>query len=147
MSTRASFTSEPDGVVDLRDFRRFRDAWLLRCQIAPEAGCPTVTSIALDGAASHPKRDLNGDGCILLAGPGANQTCPSELTFPRFDFNGDGGISRYDLAVVALRSDGMPAAGPQEASSMTEELPRNAAPTSSDRPIPPEVCLPKPRST
>jgi hypothetical protein len=120
VSTTAGFTSDPDGVVDLRDFRRFRDAWLLRCQIDSEAGCPTVSSIALDGAVDHPKRDLNGDGCILLARPQVNQTCPSELTFPRFDFNGDGGISRNDASPVALRPDGTPAAGPGEASSMTD---------------------------
>src|SRR5690606_3786343 len=45
-TTEGAFT-EPDGRVDMRDFRRWRDAWLDRCMISPEAGCPS--GISLDG--------------------------------------------------------------------------------------------------
>lgn len=63
-----------DGVVDMRDFRRFRD-WLL----VTEGGG------ALDGAADHVKRDLNLDGWVRE---------PADEVYPRADFNGDGRIDR-----------------------------------------------------
>jgi LPXTG-motif cell wall-anchored protein len=119
-ATEPGYMTDPDGEIDLRDFRRFRDAWLLRCQIDPEAGCPNLASIALDGLGDHPKRDLNGDGCVLLEVPGTKQVCPSELTFPRFDFNGDGTISRNASVLVPLRADGSPAPGPSDAKPMTD---------------------------
>ena len=37
LSRFAGERSAPDGFVDLRDFRRFRDAWLAGCTDAPEA--------------------------------------------------------------------------------------------------------------
>lgn len=63
-----------DGRVDMRDFRRLRD-WLLA-----QRGMGS-----LDGAAGHPKRDLNGDGIVEE---------PALEHYPRGDFNGDG---RLDL--------------------------------------------------
>ncbi len=69
-----------DGAVDMADFRAFRDALL-----ALEGRG------ALDGPPDHPKRDLNGDGCVHGAQPG----CPyPERVYPRFDFNGDGVLDR-----------------------------------------------------
>ncbi len=80
----------PDGVVDMRDFRRFRDAWLQQCQTDPEVGCPAT--ISLDGAPDHPKRDLNLDGCVHAGSD--DDGCPTpEATDARVDFNGDGEIS------------------------------------------------------
>jgi len=71
-----------DGNIDMRDFRAFRDALLYSEGLQRN----------LDGAADHPKKDLNGDGCVHEADPGA---CPyPESLYPRFDFNGDGIISR-----------------------------------------------------
>ena len=117
-STTPGRSSEADGSIDLRDFRRFRDAWLLRCLISPEAGCPTA--IDLDGDPEHPKFDLNADGCVARSVPAVEQTCPSELTFPRFDFNGDGDVSLTRRARVPLQADGSPAADPSAATEMTD---------------------------
>lgn len=65
-----------DGGIDMADFRRFRDAVL---QVEAPAG------LALDGGATHPKRDLNQDGVVGPLG---------ENVYPRADFNGDGLIDR-----------------------------------------------------
>jgi subtilisin family serine protease len=71
-----------DGNIDMRDFRAFRDALLYA-----EGKLKN-----LDGAPNHPKKDLNGDGCVHDADP---KTCPiPENAYARFDFNGDGLISR-----------------------------------------------------
>jgi subtilisin family serine protease len=71
-----------DGNIDMRDFRAFRDALLYA-----EGKLKN-----LDGAPNHPKKDLNGDGCVYDADP---KTCPiPENAYARFDFNGDGLISR-----------------------------------------------------
>ena len=50
-----------DGKVDMADFRRFRD-WVL--EAVPEQFTEPANDerILLDGAADHPKRDLNGNG-------------------------------------------------------------------------------------
>lgn len=70
-----------DGAIDMADFRAFRDALL-----AVEGFRQN-----LDGAADHPKRDLNGDGCVYEV----DTHCPyPESLYPRFDFNGDGLLSR-----------------------------------------------------
>lgn len=66
-----------DGRVDMSDFRRFRD-WLL--QIENPAG------LDLDGSASHPKKDVNGDSDV--------GSPAEENVYPRGDFNGDGRLSR-----------------------------------------------------
>lgn len=69
-----------DGKFDMKDFRVFRDALLYvegkyRGNIGP--------------------RDLNGDGCVHEQDP---KTCPvDENVYSRFDFNGDGKISRTEL--------------------------------------------------
>lgn len=65
-----------DGVVDMADFRRWRD-WLLQVSGDPE--------VSLDGSASHPKKDLNRDHDV--------GTIADESLYPRGDFNGDGVIS------------------------------------------------------
>jgi hypothetical protein len=57
-----------DADIDMSDFRRFRD-WLLGWSMGGE----------LDGAADHPKRDLNLDGLVT-----------DEEWYARADFNGDG---------------------------------------------------------
>lgn len=75
-----------DGNVDMRDFRAFRDALLYA-----EGKLKN-----LDGAPGHRKKDLNGDGCVYDADP---KVCPtSENVYPRFDFNGDGQVSRDSKA-------------------------------------------------
>lgn len=117
-STTPGRSTEADDSIDMRDFRRFRDAWLLRCRVSPEAGCPTA--IDLDGEADHPKFDLNLDGCVSQAVPGPEQICPSELTFPRFDFNGDGDLSLTRSTPVPLGPDGSPAVDPTGATEMTD---------------------------
>jgi subtilisin family serine protease len=60
-----------DGRVDMRDFRRWRDGWLYLAD-PPE--------LALDGAADHPKKDLNGNGIVHP---------DDEFLFPFVDLNGD----------------------------------------------------------
>ena len=82
--------SAPDGKVDMRDFRRFRDALLQVCVAEVRGGaCPPANSIALDGADSSPKKDLNFDGCVAPSAGG----CFAEEGFSRFDLNGDGFVS------------------------------------------------------
>jgi hypothetical protein len=66
-----------DGAIDMSDFRRWRD-WLL--QVEQAAG------LSLDGAADHPKKDVNGDAVV--------QAAAQENIFPQGDFNGDGVLSR-----------------------------------------------------
>lgn len=78
-----AFGPKGDGRVDLRDFRRFRDALLL-----VEAGATT----RLNGPVTHPKRDLNLDGLV--------ESPEKENVFPRYDFNGDGQLSRTATAHV-----------------------------------------------
>ncbi len=87
----------PDGVVDMRDFRRFRDAWLQTCLIGPTAGCPALADIDLDGSATHPKKDLNLNGCVFeRLAPSVTACPPVEGVYPRFDFNGDGRLTLGD---------------------------------------------------
>ena len=120
LSLSSGLFSQPDGVVDLRDFRRFRDAWLQRCLIDPEPGCPPPSDIRLDGGDDHPKRDLNNDGEVVAGLPASEQDVPSELTFPRYDFNGDGEISRSAQSLVPLRADGSPATNSGDAGPLTD---------------------------
>ncbi len=110
--------SAPDGQVDMRDLRRWRDAWLQRCALDPERGCPD--RVLLDGPEDHPKRDLNQDGCVSDRVPEGGQPCPSELTWPRFDLVGSGSVSVVDRATVGIRSDGQPASDPSEASELSD---------------------------
>ena len=110
----------PDGNVDMRDFRRFRDAWLQACLAATrDVSCPAAGDIRLDGAIDHPKRDLDFDGCVHLEGDpdGCRAT---ELAFARFDFNGDRRVSVEAKALVPLLADGTPAATKREATRMTD---------------------------
>jgi len=112
------YRTAPDEWVDMRDFRRFRDAWVQVCLEGGIENCPTLSRAVLDGADDHPKKDLNFDGCVYdEADPDA---CPPENTFPRFDFNGDGVISLSDDRLVPLRPDGSPAADIGEATRMTD---------------------------
>jgi uncharacterized protein YkwD/plastocyanin len=89
-------------VVDMRDFRRFRDALLQTCLDAALAGqpapayCPAASTINLGSAADHPKRDLNFDACVYLFN---GCTTPEEV-YSRFDFNGDGKLALSDLDVL-----------------------------------------------
>ncbi len=98
----------PDGAVDLRDFRRFRDAWLEVCQLgSADPSCPDPAHIALDGPPDHPKRDLNLDGCTDFAVNGTDRHCAAgEDTYSRFDFNGDGRMTVADRVEVPLAADG-----------------------------------------
>jgi PKD repeat protein len=82
--------SAPDGRVDLRDFRVFRDAFLDGCRRGDLTSpvCPPTDQIALDGDMFHPKFDTNLDGCIR--GEGVVGCDRSELLYSRLDFNGDG---------------------------------------------------------
>ena len=96
--------SAPDTNIDMRDFRRFRDAFLDTCGSRP--GCPTPEQISLDGSPTHPKRDQNFDGCFRSQNlPRCNYP---EDWFSRFDFNGDGNLFPGDFPVL-LRPDGTPA--------------------------------------
>jgi len=116
------FAAEPDGVVDMRDFRRFRDAWLQLCQEADElgtslpAGCPSAGDIALNGSRTHSKFDLNWDRCSFvspdISTPGSPRDplgCEArERTYPRFDFNGDGQVDLGLKSKVPFGSSGQP---------------------------------------
>ena len=103
--------SEPDGRVDLRDVRAFRDAWLQTCVdgSAPDGTgavpvpCPASSDIVLDGGFDHPKRDGNGDGC---AGATAAACLMGEARYNRFDLNGDGVLAINTKAPVPLDAAG-----------------------------------------
>ncbi len=69
-----------DGIVDMSDFRRFRD-W--RLQARGEGN--------MDGAADHPKRDLDFDGLVEN---------PADECWVRGDFNGDAKIHDVDERYV-----------------------------------------------
>jgi len=72
-----------DGTVDMSDFRRWRD-WYLITQGTPD--------LALDGSQGHPKTDVNANGF---------QDLPAdENVWPRGDFNGDGHLSLTDKTEV-----------------------------------------------
>jgi LPXTG-motif cell wall-anchored protein len=93
--------TSPDGHVDMRDFRRLRDAWLQLCVTGPPgaANCPAASTITLDGAANHVKKDLNFDGCVFPADAGCT---PPEQHYARFDLNGDGFVDPLRQASVTL---------------------------------------------
>lgn len=74
-----------DATVDMADFRRWRDLMV-------QVNYPDLT--ALDGAADHPKKDVNGDGIVDVV---------SEDIFPFADFNGDGSLMESARAVVPGR--------------------------------------------
>ncbi len=88
--------SSPDGHVDMRDFRRFRDAVLEVCtQRLNIPGCPAANAITLDGGGSASKLDLNFDGCINGFGD-----CEPEEAWSRFDLNGDGVLAPNATTLV-----------------------------------------------
>ena len=111
------FRTAPDGVIDMRDFRRFRDARVLVCSHGDLAQCD-LSSADLDGAGDHPKNDLNFDGCVH--DPANPDLCTVESYHSRFDFNGDGVISRSDAWPVPLLPDGTVAPEPNAATPMTD---------------------------
>ncbi|MBI2704860.1 MAG: S8 family serine peptidase, partial [Actinobacteria bacterium] len=101
----AQLQSSPDGRVDMRDFRRFRDAWLQWCVIGGNpafTNCPTQSAISLDGDARHPKKDLNQDRCVMLA---AGDCQATEQNFSRFDLNGDGFLDPLRTAPIGFGND------------------------------------------
>jgi PKD repeat protein len=104
-STTGPLWSSPDGLVDLRDFRVFRDAWLYGCKQGDivSASCPPAAAIVLDGAPFHPKHDTNLDGCIR--GDGLAECDRPETLFSRLDFNGDGRLDDTRV-VVPLTATG-----------------------------------------
>ena len=93
--------TQGDGSVDMRDFRRYRDAWLQGCLTTTPTECPAAPSIKLDGDPSGPKRDLNFDGCVVSC------TSPESL-YPRFDGSGTGGLDRFGTGRVTAIQDGVP---------------------------------------
>ena len=111
----------PDGRVDMRDFRRYRDAWLQGCLAAPTAGCPASGDIALDGAPNHPKKDLNQNGCVTDHPAAGITLCPpEEAVFSRFDFNGDGKLTLDGTAPMPFDATGSPVANPAAAVPLTD---------------------------
>ncbi len=116
LDTMTGKHTDPDGKVDMRDFRRFRDAWLQTCLDADsEIACLLPNEISLNGPPDILKKDLNFDDCVFDPGP-----CPAhENWFPRFDFNGDGLMSDTRLAPLALLPDGSPGS-PGQATPVTD---------------------------
>jgi alpha-tubulin suppressor-like RCC1 family protein/uncharacterized protein YkwD/thiol-disulfide isomerase/thioredoxin/plastocyanin/uncharacterized membrane protein YphA (DoxX/SURF4 family) len=111
----------PDGKVDMRDFRHFRDAWLQICKTDGGEGCPQPADIVLNGSDNHQSKDLNQDGCVDTSG-----NCPQrENLYPRFDFNGDGIISISDditrKVKVPLKADGTPADNSSDSTQMDDQ--------------------------
>jgi PKD repeat protein len=77
-----------DERVSMRDFRRFRDAYLIaKAEAFPEF----VGEIALSlRDATSMKNDLNRDGCVQELGTDTPTCMSDENVYPRFDFNGNG---------------------------------------------------------
>lgn len=75
-----------DGVIDMADFRCWRDAFLFT---------HADDNTFLDGSAQHPKKDLNGDHVV-----GNDE---GENLYPRCDFNGDGAIEDSTRAYLPGR--------------------------------------------
>ena len=74
-----------DGVIDMSDFRRWRD-WILITEGSP--------ALSLDGAGQL-KHDVNGNQVLEFAA--------DENVFPRGDFNGDGELDRNAVRYVPGR--------------------------------------------
>ena len=72
-----------DGVIDMSDFRRWRD-WLLQVEDGDD--------LNLDGTPSHPKFDVNGNGDV--------ESAEDENLYPRGDFNGNGFLGRLSESYV-----------------------------------------------
>jgi hypothetical protein len=72
-----------DGDIDMSDFRRWRD-WFLLTQ--------TAVDIDLDGDHDHFKKDVNKNGAV--------EDPAGESVFPRGDFNGDGKIDELSKGYV-----------------------------------------------
>ncbi|HEX9258457.1 MAG TPA: S8 family serine peptidase, partial [Acidimicrobiales bacterium] len=108
-------TGDPDGKVDLRDLRRFRDLWLQGCADATMAAhdgpgvlaCPASAAINLDAAPDHTKRDGNRDGCINHSAVPVG--CDFEELASRADLNGDGFLAPNTAAPVFFTATGGPA--------------------------------------
>ena len=81
-----------DGVIDMSDFRKFRDHLLEAENVDRNPALP----LFLDGAPTHPKRDLNGDQVVNNL----------EHRWARTDFNGDGQLSRTEVAPMGGVLDG-----------------------------------------
>lgn len=108
-TTGRQYRTAPDGVINMRDFRRYRDAVIQRCiSTQAQPGCGDLAEGELDGGEDHPKRDLNFDSCINLT-PLNTPECSSDLLFSRFDFNGDGSLAPDQSFQTALLADGSPA--------------------------------------
>jgi hypothetical protein len=100
-----------DGVVDMRDVRRLRDAYLMLYEASLDLNG------LMQGTTLHPKMDLNGDGTRSgvpsgAAPPPGRAELRGENIWSRFDFNGDGVLhldrampfkkgSKTDLEVLA----------------------------------------------
>lgn len=106
----------PDGKVDMRDLRRFRDAWLQGC-LAGGATCPAAGEIELDGGADHVKRDLNFDACVSGDAAACGAT---EGAFSRLDFNGDDEVHPERKLLVPWAEDGTAAASTAEGTEMSD---------------------------
>ena len=103
--------AQPDGKIDMRDFRAMRDAWLQTCldgsagtQAGSAPACPA--QITLDGPADHLKKDGNGDRCVATP----TTSCQlDEAAYSRFDANGDGQLSVWTKAPLKVDGQGRPA--------------------------------------
>ncbi|QXC60673.1 S8 family serine peptidase [Aquihabitans sp. G128] len=97
-----------DGAIDMRDLRRFRDAWLQGCADYPDGGpnCPTGT-IILDGGADHVKFDQNLDRCVTTR---TNGCFAFESLYPRMDPAGTGSLRADRTATVGTNGAGTPSA-------------------------------------
>ncbi|PWU20081.1 MAG: hypothetical protein C5B48_12940, partial [Candidatus Rokuibacteriota bacterium] len=100
---------QPDKRVDMKDFRAFRDAWLVSCDVSKTVGCPDRGDVKFSTDRAH-REDLNLDGCVRLepanTGP-TDPACPSsDDVFSRFDFNGDGDVTRFGSSAMPFDADG-----------------------------------------
>jgi PKD repeat protein len=98
-----------DGRVSMRDFRRFRDAYLItKAEAFPEFVGEIAFSLR---DPPNVKNDLNRDGCVQELGSDIPTCTSDENVYPRFDFNGDGvlddrrallkGVNLMDIEVLA----------------------------------------------
>jgi PKD repeat protein len=114
--------SAPDGNVDLRDFRVFRDAFLFACAEGDisSPSCPPADAVDLDGGPDNPKFDTNLDRCVT--GDGLGPCGRPETLYSRLDFNGNGVLDDTRVLVPLTAAGAVAAPGSETLMSDLEVL-------------------------
>ncbi|MGH8103617.1 MAG: S8 family serine peptidase, partial [bacterium] len=103
-----------DGIINMSDFRAWRDAYL---QFRQADFAAAGLSVSLNGPATHFKMDFNFDGCVgtqaaapahpvdVPVPPAGCANAPNEQVGSRYDFNGDGELRATRVAPFKIDPD------------------------------------------